>query len=54
MGIVDLYFIALLRPAAVLVHGMKIDTGVGTRGCHYFGLEFKVFKIMMVHLALIK
>jgi len=54
VGVVDLHFESLLRPAALLVSGMKIDPRIGAGLGHHIGLEVEVFKRMSLHISLIK
>jgi len=54
MGIINLYFITLGRPSALLVFRMKINTGIGSRLRHHFRLEFKILKMMVFYGAFIK
>ncbi len=54
MTVVYLHLVAFLRPAAILVNGMKIQTWIRSRCGHYVGLEFKVSEIMIFHITIIK
>src|SRR5664279_5765991 len=54
MGVVYLHFISSVGPAALLIFGMEINTGISVGHGFYISFKFKIFEIMLMHIAIIK
>src|ERR1019366_10069351 len=54
MRIVYLHFISPVRPATLLIFGMKINTGISMGHGFSISFKFKIFEIMLMHIAIIK
>lgn len=51
VAVIDLHFVALVRPARVLIFGVKVQPGVGVGLGHHIGLKLKIREVGAAHRA---